>query len=326
MSQIDTHTVPVPAKATRKASAPKPEVAKSAVDAVLVMIENAAHAGQIETLERLLKWRDAQIALDAELAFKDALATAQEQMTLVRPDSVNKHAGNSHYASLAAMDETVRKIYTAYGFGITFDTEDIDTPEIVRLICDVSHRDGYTRRYHINMPADGKGAKGGDVMTRTHATGSAITYGRRYLLGMIFNLAVARREDDDGNAAGHRLPQREAPRIDRRTPTFDELQRAVMGSPVQALPPKHRLEDEFHPHPEDRRPVPQRGPAPADTYNNDITNDARDAARKGHDAFRAFCTSITKGQYEDAVLPHLAEFKQLADLAIPGFLDRRAAR
>jgi hypothetical protein len=51
------------------------------------------------------------------------------------------------------------------------------------------------------MPADGKGARGNDVMTKTHATGAAITYGKRYLLGMIFNLAVTR--DDDGNGAGN---------------------------------------------------------------------------------------------------------------------------
>jgi hypothetical protein len=35
-------------------------------------------------------------------------------------------------------------------------------------------------------------------MSRTHATGSAITYGKRYLKNMIFNLHFT---DDDGNAA-----------------------------------------------------------------------------------------------------------------------------
>ena len=50
------------------------------------------------------------------------------------------------------------------------------------------------------MPSDGKGAKGGDVMTKTHAAGSAFTYGQRYLIKMIFNIAVG--EDDDGNRAG----------------------------------------------------------------------------------------------------------------------------
>src|SRR5690606_15862485 len=51
------------------------------------------------------------------------------------------------------------------------------------------------------MPADGKGAKGGDVMTKTHAAGSAMSYGQRYLLKLIFNVAIGE-NDDDGNSAG----------------------------------------------------------------------------------------------------------------------------
>jgi hypothetical protein len=54
------------------------------------------------------------------------------------------------------------------------------------------------------MPIDTKGARGGDVMTRTHATGSAYTYGKRYLLIGMFNLAIG--DDDDGNTAGRRSP------------------------------------------------------------------------------------------------------------------------
>ena len=55
------------------------------------------------------------------------------------------------------------------------------------------------------MPADGKGARGNDVMTKTHATGSAVSYGMRYLLRMIFNISVGE-HDDDGNLAGNRGP------------------------------------------------------------------------------------------------------------------------
>jgi hypothetical protein len=50
------------------------------------------------------------------------------------------------------------------------------------------------------MPADEKGAKGGDAMTKTHAAGSAMSYGMRYLLKMIFNVAIGE-DDDDGNTA-----------------------------------------------------------------------------------------------------------------------------
>jgi hypothetical protein len=53
------------------------------------------------------------------------------------------------------------------------------------------------------MPADGKGARGNDVMTKTHAAGSAMSYGMRYLLKLIFNVAVGVDLDDDGNGASN---------------------------------------------------------------------------------------------------------------------------
>jgi hypothetical protein len=72
---------------------------------------------------------------------------------------------------------------------------------MMRVLCHVSHSAGHERTYQIDMPADGKGAKGGDVMTKTHAAGAAASYGMRYLLKMIFNLAVGE-DDTDGNMPG----------------------------------------------------------------------------------------------------------------------------
>ena len=66
------------------------------------------------------------------------------------------------------------------------------------MLAYVSHVGGHTRRYEAAMPADGKGAKGGDVMTKTHAFGAATSYGMRYLLKMIFNVAIGE-YDLDGN-------------------------------------------------------------------------------------------------------------------------------
>ncbi len=243
-------------RSTGNLPAAAPETAAAAIDAVLTMIQRAAQKGEIETLERLLAWRDKQIADAKETAFKEALAAAMSRMTAIHVDSENPQT-RSRYASLAAMDEAVRTIYTDHGFSLTFDTQDTDQPEVVRLVCDVSHEGGHTRQYHINMPADGVGPKGAPVMNRTHATGSAITYGRRYLLAMIFNLTVTR--DDDGNAAGGK-PQREtrpAPTAQQTTPRFEDVQRPPTVTPS----PKRRLEEEFHPHPEDVRPLPpRRGP------------------------------------------------------------------
>lgn len=65
------------------------------------------------------------------------------------------------------------------------------------------------------MPADGKGAKGGDVMTRTHATGAAATYGMRYLLKMIFNVAIGE-DDNDGNGVSNFITEEQAAGIKRQ--------------------------------------------------------------------------------------------------------------
>jgi len=71
----------------------------------------------------------------------------------------------------------------------------------VRVTCIVAHRAGHVRAYTLDLLADGKGAKGSDTMSRTHATASALSYGMRYLLRLIFNIAVGE-GDDDGNKAG----------------------------------------------------------------------------------------------------------------------------
>jgi ERF superfamily len=173
----------------------------SDVAAFLVMIERAARdpSIDIDKLGRLLIMRERENARLAEQAFCTALAEAQTEMVPVVADSNNPQT-RSRYASYAALDRAVRPIYTKHGFGLTFNTDDAPGLEQARVVCDVCHSGGHTRRYRIDMPVDGKGARGGDVMTKTHAMGSGISYGMRYLLRMIFNLAID--QDDDGNGAG----------------------------------------------------------------------------------------------------------------------------
>jgi hypothetical protein len=164
------------------------------------MIERAARDPNVdvEKLERLLMLKERQETRTAELEFDRAMAAAQEEMAPVRTNSSNPQT-RSRYASYAALDMAVRPIYAAHGFSLSFTTAEGAAPDCIRVVCRVAHRDGHRERPFIDMPADGKGAKGGDVMTRTHATGSAVSYAKRYLLSMVFNLATT--NDDDGNAA-----------------------------------------------------------------------------------------------------------------------------
>lgn len=151
----------------------------------------------VEKLERLVAMKERLDAKDAERAFNIAMTAAQQEIRPVATDSTNPQT-RSDYASYPALDKAIRPIYTKHGFSLSFDTGD-SAPDMVRVLCYVAHIAGHTRTYKADMPADGKGAKGADVMTRTHATGAAFSYSQRYLLKLIFNVSIG--DDDDGNAA-----------------------------------------------------------------------------------------------------------------------------
>lgn len=171
--------------------------AESAI--VLNMIDKiAANPGvPVERIEQLFNLHVRIQAEENRRAYSAAMAETQRKMTPVVAKATNPQT-RSKYATFDALDAMLRPIYSQNGFAISYNTE---TPasEVLRVIAYVTHTSGYEREFRIDMPADGKGAKGGDVMTKTHATGSALTYGKRYLLGAIFNIATTR--DDDGNVA-----------------------------------------------------------------------------------------------------------------------------
>jgi hypothetical protein len=166
---------------------------------LLEIVSRAASDPNIEVakVEKLLELYERIQAKTAEAQFNEAMTKAQSEIGRIGADATNPQT-RSQYASYAKLDSVLRPIYTANGFSLSFDEGDSPKPDHVRVLCHVA-RGGYTRTYHKDMPADGKGAKGGDVMTKTHAAGAAMSYGMRYLLKGIFNIAVGE-EDTDGNA------------------------------------------------------------------------------------------------------------------------------
>lgn len=151
----------------------------------------------IEKMERLMAMHERLTAKQAETAFCAAMAACQEAMRPISADATNPQT-RSLYASYAQLDKKLRPIYTKHGFSLTFSDGDTEKADHVRIMCTVRHVSGAKEAHWKDMPADGKGAKGGDVMTKTHAAGAAQTYGMRYLLKGIFNVAIGE-DDQDGN-------------------------------------------------------------------------------------------------------------------------------
>jgi hypothetical protein len=191
------------------AAPPLAPSASPAVSEYSSLIERAAFTEgfDVQKLQALLDMREAEEMRRAEKAFNAALVRAQSEMSPVVADANNPQT-KSRYATYAALDRAIRPHYTAQGLAPSFGTEPLTEAGMMRVVGILGHLEGFARRYQIDMPIDTKGARGGDVMTRTHATGSALTYGKRYLLIAMFNLSISDSEDDDGNAAGGRRPYR----------------------------------------------------------------------------------------------------------------------
>lgn len=167
---------------------------------VMALISEAVRSGlPMETIRELRAMAKEEATEAAEREFNAALKDAQAEMRPISADATNTQT-KSKYATYGKLDAALRPIYTKHGFSLSFDESDCPKPDYIRVLCYVSHEAGFTRTYRRDMPTDGKGAKGGDVMTKTHAAGAAGSYAMRYLLKMIFNVAIGE-DDNDGNGA-----------------------------------------------------------------------------------------------------------------------------
>lgn len=175
-------------------------VQQQSITPMMLLSQAVDKGADMETVERLSKLAERMMEREAEVVFNQSMHAAQMEMRRIGADATNPQT-RSKYATYAKLDSALRPIYSKHGFSVSFNTADCPVEGCIRVIAYVSHKDGHTRTYQIDMPADGKGAKGNDVMTKTHATGAATAYGQRYLLKMIFNVAVGE-TDDDGNGGG----------------------------------------------------------------------------------------------------------------------------
>ena len=157
------------------------------------------HGVSTDQLEKLLELQERHDANEAKKAFFLDMAACQSEMPMVVEDAYNDQTKSS-YASYKGLAKICKPVYTRHGFSLMFYEEDCPSPEMVRMCVDVMHRLGHTVKRHADIPLDATGIKGSVNKTKPHAKGSSFSYGRGYLMRLIFNLPTG--DDDDGNAAG----------------------------------------------------------------------------------------------------------------------------
>ena len=160
-----------------------------------IISEALAKGQSLETLERLMGIKERFEANEARKAFASSFAIVQSKITAVIKTKNNPQT-HSKYADLGDILVSAKPIYTQEGFSVIFYEGDTAAQNAVRIYADVLHNAGHKETYHLDIPLDGVGIQGNPNMTKIHGKSSSVSYGRRYLMCMIWNIPT---QDEDGN-------------------------------------------------------------------------------------------------------------------------------
>lgn len=168
--------------------------------AVMNTLQTALEKGvDADSLEKLLNMQERVLDRHAEQAYTQDMVKVQSEVKRIEKNRKNEQT-RSEYADLDAIISAVKPVYTEHGFSVSFGTADSPIEGHVRVTADVMHVAGFSKPYFADIPLDVMGIKGNINKTEVHGRASAISYGRRYLHALIFNLSTG--DDDDGNSAG----------------------------------------------------------------------------------------------------------------------------
>jgi len=168
----------------------------------------------------------------AKRAFNIAMSEAQGEMLPVVRDAKNSHLGN-RYAKLETIDAAMRPVYTAHGFSVRYGSAPAPTEGMIRITCTVAHSGGYFEESYLDSPISSAGSQGGrSATTPVQAIGSAITYLRRYLLSMAFNVVLSD-DDDDGEALRRPAAAQRMTRMEKLAPTYDAREPVAKSPPAR---------------------------------------------------------------------------------------------
>lgn len=138
-----------------------------------------------------------------------ALAAAQAEMKNAKLNKVNPHF-KSRYADLAEIRDTVTPALSKHGLAVAHGMD--PTEKGIEVVTRIIHASGQWIESRFPIAYD-----------KPQAMGSAITYGRRYNLSAITNIAAD--DDDDANAAN------EKPAIAKTKPVALPSELNVSGTP-----------------------------------------------------------------------------------------------
>lgn len=161
--------------------------------AIFQIIERAARDPNvdIDKMQRLMEMHDKVQATRAKTAYAAAFSEMQPELPEIEE---NGKGNNGSYALWEDINDKIKPVLSAHGFGISFRCGRDGTNVTVTAV--LSHREGHSEETMMLLPLDTSGNK-----NAVQAVGSSTSYGKRYTAAALLNL-TSRGEDDDGKKGG----------------------------------------------------------------------------------------------------------------------------
>lgn len=194
-------------QAFKKVSARQVVTYQPPSDPTLALIERAARDPDIDVskMRELLQMKKdheedlrKQGAEEARRSYQSDMIAAQTEMEPVTRTAYNTHT-KSKYAKLEHISAGIKPVYSKHGFALSYTSPKRleDGTMLIGVWC--MHRGGHKEYHELPCKVETTGIKGSSNMTGLQGLGNLISYLRRYLTCMIFDVILID-EDNDGNS------------------------------------------------------------------------------------------------------------------------------
>ncbi|ARB06766.1 Erf-like ssDNA annealing protein [Acinetobacter phage vB_AbaM_Highwayman] len=159
-------------------------------------------------LKDMLAMQKEVMAQQAVIDFNNDFAEMSKEIPVI---AHTKKSYSTTYTPLEDIVNIVRPILSKYGFSVSFKNSQVEKG-FVEVTCQLRHKAGHMIENNLILPTDAA-TKG---MNGIQAIGAAISYGKRYTLCGVLNIATTADDDNNGFATNAKTEATKKPLTDAR--------------------------------------------------------------------------------------------------------------
>lgn len=151
----------------------------------------------MSVLKDMLAMQKEVMAQQAVIDFNNDFSLMSNEIPIIQK---SKDSYSGKYAPLEDIVSLTRPVLSKHGFSISFKNEQVSA-DLITIVCQLRHKAGHMIENSMTLPTSAVN-KG---MNPMQAIGAAVSYGKRYTLCGVLNIATADDNDNNGFTANAKL-------------------------------------------------------------------------------------------------------------------------